>query len=242
MLKKFILCFIVLAFFNQNSFGQDLPVIDPGNAGYNEIDAGVRNLYSIEDLNNAVKEGDDEGFIFDLTNKTKLNDGSEINPRNIFGRIYVGPYPFEKDEVDYTYKRFRSESNIENGVGKIDIDYLMSGDHNSEGWGDRGSVMVRVKLSLEESGKDRDLGMYDFILNFKKNGTFVKEPSIIEGPFVSNMSSSSDGEFVISFKTSVPCKARVFFNDTLADEDSTDVKEHNFYFKGTENANYNYHI
>lgn len=242
MLKKLMLCLIVLAFFNQNSFGQDLPVIDPGNAGYREIDAGVRNLYSIEDLNSAVKEGDDEGFIFDLTNITRLNDGSVINPRNIFGTIYAGPYPFEENEVDYTYKRFRSESNIENGVGKIDIDYLMSGDHNSEGWVDRGSVMVRVKLSLEENGKDRDLGMYDFILNFKKNGTFVKEPSIIEGPFISNMNSSSGGEFVISFKTSEPCKARVLFNNSSASEDTTDVKEHYFYFKGTENANYNYHI
>jgi len=243
-----IVCLLFLSGFTillaVTSFAQDLPVVNPATESYDEIEySSIRNLYSIEDLMSAVKSGDEEGFIFDLTNITILNDGSNINPNKIYGNIYAGPYPFEKDEVDYTYKRFRRESDIENGVGKIDVKYLMSGNHNSENWTDRGNLMVRVKLYLQESGMDRNLGVYDFILNFKKKGSFIKQPAIIEGPFISNMNGKNPNEFVIFFKTSKPCKAKVVFDSTVVYEDIAEVKEHEFPFKeATPGANYNYHI
>ena len=103
-----IILFLLTTF---SIYSQELPVKRPDTQGYNELGySNVRNLYSVEMLYNTVKNGDADGLKLDLTSIDKLLDGSRINPNNIYGSIYVGPYPFESSEAKYAYKRFREEN------------------------------------------------------------------------------------------------------------------------------------
>jgi len=106
---------------------QELPVLDPSTAGHKEDQAyGVRNLIGIEQLYQAIQDGDEKGLRFDLSGIKILLDGSIIDPRNIYGTLAVGPEPFEALETDYAYGRLRRETPLEQGQGLIDLAYLWS--------------------------------------------------------------------------------------------------------------------
>ena len=186
---------------------------------------GCLNLYSLEQLQSAIRDGDDKGLQLVLTDITKLLDGTTIDPGNIYGDAYVGPYPFEAEENEYSYKRFRAPSSIENGNATLRVGYLLGEAHNSEDWTDHGTVAVRLRLYLEQEGKDRFLGDYDTFTSFRKEGDkFIKSTSIIEGPFVNLIQSDNPGKMVISFRTDRPVKGTVILNngEKFADEKFSD--------------------
>jgi hypothetical protein len=242
MLKTifFSVCFLAIFICG---FTEDLPVKNPETAGFNEIPfSNVRNFYSIDMLYSALKDGDNNGIKLDLTGIDKLLDGSRINPYNIYGKIYVGPYPFEANETSYGYKRFREESDIKNGMGIIKIASLMSKKMNSEDWTDRGTVMVRLKLFLEDSDEDTFLGVYDFPVNFFFSGNFAVQPSITEGPFVYNVTSDDPTKVSINFKTSKPVKATLNVGGVNF-TDSNETSMHNFDITGLlPNTRYLYYV
>ncbi|KPJ74363.1 hypothetical protein AMJ52_00790 [candidate division TA06 bacterium DG_78] len=213
MKKLLSIVFYILTGF---SFAQtNLPVKDPRNESYPEMQySGVRNLLSIEQIHSCMKTGSADGLIFDMTGITNLLDGSEIDPSRVYGFIYSGPYPFESHEVQYAYHRFRLGSKIENGKGALLIDYLLQPGLNSEEWIDRGTVIARLELYCETDTCDRNLGIYDTYVSFKKEDTmYIRTPSIIEGPFVNMVTSDDPQVIVISFQTDVAVIARVVLND-----------------------------
>ena len=234
---------IILFFFTTCIiFSQDLPVKSPVTDGYNELNySNVRNLYSVNMLYSAVKSGNRDGLKLDLTGIDKLLDGRAINPNDIYGTIYVGPYPFESTESSYIYKRFRSVSDIKNGQGTINIASLLSEKTNSENWVDRGTAMVRLKLFLEESDEDSFLGVYDFPVNFIYSGNFSAQPTIIEGPFVYNITSDDPTKVNIHFKTSQPVKTTLNVGGAnFSDQEGT---SHDFEITGLlPNSRYIYYI
>ena len=241
MLKEFLILISFLLVLC-NAYAQDLPVKDPGTTGYNELKfSNVRNLYSIDMLYQTVKNGDNNGLKLDLTGTDKLLDGSHINPNNIYGNIYVGPYPFEASEANYAYKRFRQKSKIMNGMGVIEIAPLLSSKVNSEDWTDRGTVMVRLELFLEESDEDTHLGVYDFPVNFYFSGNFSVQPSIAEGPFIYNITSDNPSKVNIYFKTSKPVKATINVGGVNFNDD--EAITHDFEIQGLQaNSRYIYTI
>ncbi len=179
-----------------------LPVKDPSQEGLKSISGGIRNLIDIGQIYAAVKDGDDRGLLLDLTGITTLLDGSPVDPGKIYGAIYVGPYPMESRSSDYDMKRFRQKSAIQGGKGRLELASLLKPGENSEGWTDAGVVALRVALVLETAGPDRQLGVYDTFVRFKKIGnTFSKRPVISEGPLVNLVRSDDYGNIVISFKT-----------------------------------------
>ena len=232
-----IILFLLTTF---SIYSQELPVKRPDTQGYNELGySNVRNLYSVEMLYNTVKNGDADGLKLDLTSIDKLLDGSRINPNNIYGSIYVGPYPFESSEAKYAYKRFREESIIKNGQGTIKISALLREKTNSENWVDRGTVLVRLKLFLEESDEDTFLGVYDFPVNFYFSGNFTVQPSITEGPFVYNVSSDDPTKINIYFKTSSPTKTTLKVGGINFNDKETNI--HDFEITGLQaNSRYIY--
>jgi hypothetical protein len=230
MCKRLVILVCFLLVFC-NAYAQDLPVKNPGTTGYTELNySNVRNLYSIDMLYQTLKNGDNNGLKVDLTGIDKLLDGSRINPNNIYGNIYVGPYPFEASEAKYSYKRFREKSAIKNGMGVIEIAPLLSSKINSEDWTDRGTVMVRLELFLEETDEDTFLGVYDFPVNFYYSGNFSVQPSIVEGPFVYNVTSDDTSKVSIYFKTSTPLKTTINVGGVNFNDD--EVAEHHFDLTG----------
>jgi 3',5'-cyclic AMP phosphodiesterase CpdA len=193
---------------------ESLPVKDPATAGLKAIQGQISNLIDIEQIYAAVKDGDDQGLRFDLSGLTTLLDGTPVDPDKIYGSIYVGPYPMEARHSDYDLKRFRRESALKHGKGRLALAYLLQAPHNSEGWTDAGVVALRVALALEMPGPDRKLGVYDTFVRFQKNGkVFTKRPAIIEGPLVHLVRSDDPGRLVISFKTGEEAAGKVVLED-----------------------------
>jgi len=199
-----------------------LPVKDPSAFGYRELQEGqatvrvrgIRNLFSIDELQQMIKGGSSNGLVLDLTGHKKLLDGRVIDPLNIYGRIYTAPYPFEGKEVKYTYKRFRLSSKIKNGKGIIPLKYYFKTWLNSEDWINGGQVVIRINLKLKTDSEDVQLGIYDTFVRFKKTGDkFYKELSLTEGPLINLVSSDHPDYIVISFKTSEPSDGFVKLKD-----------------------------
>lgn len=219
---KYLIPCAVLLFISINSHGlsqvEKLPVKNPVNEGYTELPEGpmtvkvrgIRNFFSVDQLEKMIKDGDSSGLIFDIGNHKKLLDGREIDPNNIYGRLFTAPYPFEKEEVSYTYKRFRLSSPVNNGKGLIPLKYFFKKYQNSEDWKERGQIVLRIDLKLKRTGKDLSLGVYDLFIRFKRvNGKFFKEISLIEGPFINLVTSDHPDYVVISFRTSKPVVAYI---------------------------------
>ena len=205
---------------------------------------GCKNLYSIPQIHSCIKDGDDKGLVLDLTSITTLLDGTEIDPAQIYGTSYIGPYPFEAIENRYTYKRYRRWDKISGGKGLINVGYLLTPAHNSEDWGGRGQVALRLDLFLEKPGKDRPLGLYDTFLRFNKvKQGFSKLPSITEGPFVNLVHSGNPSQILISLVTDREIKITVQLNTGKKFTDPKPVKDHEIPITGLEaDTEYRYRL
>lgn len=222
---------------------QELPVLDPSTAGHKEDQAyGVRNLIGIEQLYQAIQDGDEKGLRFDLSGIKILLDGSIIDPSNVYGTLAVGPEPFEALETDYAYGRLRRETPLEQGQGLIDLAYLLEPSHNSEGWEEEGEAFLRAELFMETPGKDRTLGVCEIPFRFGFDGTFRKLPAILAGPFVSLATSQKPDEITVSFQTTEPLRASVSVNERSF-QDKEPTKEHAILVSGLLPGNvYNYRV
>lgn len=192
---------------------------------------GIRNYITTEQLNSAIVDGGAEGLMLDLSvladdnGDVHLLDGSTVNVEDIYGTVYVGPYPLESEENEWHYERFRRGQPVENGRGLINTSYLVSDDHNSEGWIDNGIVGVRAILYEQRDGEDRPLGdpngIYGTYTAFQivdENGnqvygdegdSTIKRASFIETPAVNMITSDDPTSMVISFRTAEPVMGTV---------------------------------
>lgn len=204
---------IILCLFVTGGMGAaELPVKVPVDEGYKEIPhRGIINLLSIETIHSCIKDGNPLGLFVDFSGIRTLLDGTVLKPTNtIFGQAYIGPYPFEADEVTYTYKRFKVETRIKKGKTTLPVSYLLRRQSNSENWETEGQVLVRLELFLLTETQIRPLGLYDTFVRFKKSGTtFLKQTSILEGPMVNLLRSENPSTVVISFKTDKAVTAAV---------------------------------
>ncbi|MFH1279423.1 MAG: FN3 domain-containing metallophosphoesterase family protein [Candidatus Eisenbacteria bacterium] len=175
--------------------------------------ARIENLFSLDQIQGAVRGGEGD-LRADFSEVRVLLSGEEIDPAKIHGTVRVGPYPFEAEEADFAYKRFRVRHRLEGGKADLGAHFLMEEGLNSEGWTDGGRLSVRFDLRYERPGADRDLGLYDIFVDFRRSGeTYEVLPSIVEGPFVALARSDDPGRVVVALRTSVPAPVRVLLGD-----------------------------
>ena len=204
-----------------------LPVYVSALENMEERTRGCLNLLTINQIQNAVKDGDEKALKLDLTGISSLLDGTKIDPGKIYGSIYVGPYPFESSETQYSYKRFRHRSGVQEGKADIHTDFFLHDKYNSEGWKTRGELCMRLNLYLEQEGQDRHLGMYDTFVGFRKEEAhFVQIPVITEGPFMSLIHSDAPSAAVVSFKTNRELQTRVRLDNGMSFEEENASREH----------------
>lgn len=223
---------------------EDLPVKDPATADCKEKPLNIRNLFTIEQLYGAIKDGEAQGLEIDLTGVHRLLDGTSIDPARIYGVIYVGPYPFEAQETDYDLKRFRRQTSLKGGKGTLDLAYLFDSSRNSEDWFDEGVVAVRLELFLETEAQDKPLGIYDTFVRFRKTSRgFVKLPTVIEGPFINLLRSDDYANAVISFRTSAPGIGKVILDRHREFLDPAPTTTHEIEINGLKpNTVYHYQV
>jgi hypothetical protein len=204
---------------------------------------GVRNQLDLEQLWGCIGAGNDYLSV-NLAGVTSLLDGSEVDPTRIYGRTFVGPYPFEAKETSYAYKRFRAPSEIRGGQGTIRVGSLLGPGRDSEDWTDRGQVVLRLELFLEGPGPDRPLGTYDMFVFWRKGPDgFVKLPSLVEGPFVSLTRSDEPEACVISFRTDEPIVGAVLLEDGREFAEAGPALKHEIAVGGLEpDSTYRYRV
>jgi hypothetical protein len=192
-------------------------------AGEESVAWKVRNLVPLEQLHSSLL-GDRDGLRLDLSKLGTLNDGSTVDPRSIGGIAWFGPYPFESQEVELTYRRYREDVAIGGGRAILPVGKLLIPKLNSEGWTDCGTVAVRLQLQEVRAQLDRVLGTYDTFATFCRTETgFEKLPTVVEGPLVHRVTSDDPRALTVSFVTDRPVGARVEVESigTFASEPAT---------------------
>ncbi|MDD3580918.1 MAG: metallophosphoesterase family protein [Desulfobacca sp.] len=227
-----------------HALADSLPVKDPAVSGLKEKQNPVCNLFTVEQLYSAIRNGDEQGLRFDLSGINKGLDGAPIDPTKIYGSIYVGPYPFAAQHTDYEVKRFRVKTPITGGQGRLAVGKLFQEILNSEGWIDQGLVAVRLELYQETPQEDRKLGIYDTLVRFKKGAEgVVKLPTIMEGPLVNLVCSETPDRVVISFLTSDPGIAKVILDHGQVFVDPAPTTHHQITVTGLQpRTAYRYHV
>lgn len=167
------------------------------------------NYLSVDMLQNCISDGE-TGLVFDISAAGRLLDGRRIDPSGVNGKLSIGPYPYQPGETKYRYKRFLNDVKIVQGKAIIPVESFLNTEHNTEGWTDRGAIVVRVNLAYNGSL----IGGYDTIVGFVRDKTgFHKVPWLTDGPFVNRIDSRRPEEATISFTANEPAPAELILSD-----------------------------
>jgi len=181
----------------------DLPVKRPTGQLRSK---GIRNAITFNQIRNIIGPAEDgKGLLLDLQDET------------LFGSIYAGPYPFEQAESDYDYARFRIRTSLNKGRGVIHCrDFVYEDKLNANDW-PQPTMTVAYRLELyRRRGRSFDsLGFYDSLVSFtvtessQHKPVFHKTVTVVEGPFVSLLTSADPSRAMLVWQTDVPCQATV---------------------------------
>ncbi len=122
------------------------------------------------------------------------------------GTIYTGPYPFEAGEADYDYARYRRYESLVDGAGLLRIDKFFSDKYNANDWPvDEPTMTIGYRLDIDGHG------FFDSVVSFNgdPDSGFEKNLTIVEGPFVTMVTSDNPRSVVIAFETDDPCEGSV---------------------------------
>jgi hypothetical protein len=189
------------------------PVVDPLSLGWTErTGSGVTNLYSQEMLLRCVRDGDADGLKLDLSAEPVLLDGTTVDAGDIAGTAWTAPWPLSGTRTDWDACQFRSGTAVRGGQAGLSVARLANDD--DPGWNDRGHIVVRAQLSLVQDGADRDLGTYEFIAGFRREGeSYRRALAVTEGPFVAKVCGETPDRAVIVFRTDPAAAARVLVRE-----------------------------
>ena len=193
--------------------GTSPPIVDPLSLGWTErTGSGVTNLYSQEMLLRGVRDGDADGLKLDLSAEPVILDGTAVDARGVEGTAWTAPWPLSGTQTEWDACQFRSGTAVHGGQVGLSIARLANDD--DPGWNDRGHIVVRVQLSLVQDGADRDLGTYEFIAGFRRQGeSYRRALTVTEGPFVANVCGEAPDRAVIAFRTEPAAAARVLVRE-----------------------------
>jgi len=207
-----------------------LPVIVPELAE----ESWTRNAITFEQLHNVNEESGE--LVIDLGDP------------DISGEIHIGPYPFEAGDSNYDYIRYRRSAELSEGRAVLPLSRLYTASYDSNGWIEGGdstaTPTVAYRLELFQ-GEDTSLGMYGSFASFEAagEGVFRKMPTIIDGPYVTLLSSDDPTSMEIVWETDEPCSGRVSFGSQTYDQGNGESTEHSVKISGlTPNTAYEYAV
>ena len=194
-----------------------VPQAEPGQKG-------IRNPLTFAQVRNITGVSrDGTGLFLDLQDET------------LFGTVYSGPYPFEGQESDYDTMRFRLSKPIVKGRTIIPCTpFIEQAKINANDW-PQPHMTVAYRLELYQRGGDnlKPLGFYDSLVSFRKQKTtrpankkspqrIQKTLTIVEGPFVSLLTSDDPTQALLAWQTDQPSTCLVHIQPEGSPLDSPD--------------------
>jgi len=201
---------------SENINVNDLPVLSQG------LGKQISYLYTdmtFDRLHNIVG-GNKDGLVIDLKNP------------NLSGKIYVSQHPFEAGDSKYDYDYFADKNaDISKGRGVIPISHFYTKKFDANSWASGGvstaTPTVAYRLELSESGKGR-YGTFGGVVSFRKTkeGVFEKLPTIVDGPYVTMITSDDPSVMEIVWETDEPCSGEVRFGRKKYIQENAPGKKH----------------
>jgi len=186
------------------SRAEDLPVRVPDDWALHNTRA--RNPITFEQLHNIAPTTSGKALRLDL------------NDPSFDGRIYTGPYPFEADEADLDYARYRASGSLADGAGLLPVEDFFHDPLNANDW-PKPVTTLGYRLDLwrrNAKGIPAPYGYYDSIVTFRrlpdasgKSVRYEKALTITEGPFVALACSDDPTAVRIVWETDEPCTGAV---------------------------------
>jgi Purple acid Phosphatase, N-terminal domain/Calcineurin-like phosphoesterase len=185
---------------------KDLPVMIPEAEPCKDV--GVRNPKNMA------------GKLKITTHPTLAGKGLliDLGDPAFFGKIYTGPYPFESQESDYDYVRFgkfrKKRDLLKRGKGLLPASAYFATHYNANDWPTEkflfvGTIAYRLDLwkKGDKGRKPEYFGYCGGRASFRRvkdaNGRikYEKNVTIIDGPFVSMLTSDDPTSAVIAWNT-----------------------------------------
>jgi len=170
-------------------------------------------------LNN-ITGGNEEGLTLDLGDK------------ELWGKIFISQYPFEAGDAGYDYTFFIDKSGtLTDGTGIIPIAQLLKTKYDANNWLDGGispaTFTAAYQLDLFQ-GEDTYFGTYGSVVSFNMDGSgmFQKLPTIVDGPYVTAITSDDPTSMEIVWETDEPCSGEVRLGTDVYSEGNNPVKKH----------------
>jgi hypothetical protein len=156
-----------------------------------------------------------------LGNPVGTDDGLRFDFGDLNGSVTYGLIPYGKSQ--HPLPVFRSSKTLENGKAEINIKDRFSGHYDFVGWRETGKLTLGYRV-IDDEG----MILFDGEVSLSGTGPFEIAPTIYEGPYVSNVTSTGT---VIWFETTHPIKAAVEVNGKKF-EDAEPVKHHEIAITG----------
>lgn len=152
------------------------------------------------------------------------------------GNIYVSPYPFGIMDSDYDYAYYSDRIGaLSEGIGEIPLSDIYVPKYDVNGWLEGlspATPTISYRLELFQ-GEDSYTGIYGSFLSFEKTEDgFRKMPSIIDGPFVTMISSDDPTSVEIVWETDEACSGRVVSGSSAYDDENGETMKHNVRITG----------
>jgi len=234
-------------FFCIHNLAEDSPKVlekVSGQVDHSDFPASIHPLQQ-KDQQIVLLVGDEAAYEIEPPSPFKLSDyekraeGTEtgilmvLGDRQFKGILYYGfiNYGDSKHPHPVYYKRI---AKIENGVAEIPIKKHLRGDYDSIGWEETGFGVLGYRI-ISQNGQM----IYDGKIAFSGIGPFKVLPTIVEGPFVHNVTPSS---VTISFETDRSVPSNLKLNDMVLSR-SDGVSKHLYEIKGLlPDSEYEYHV
>jgi hypothetical protein len=129
------------------------------------------------------------------------------------GTLIFGLVPY--DDTRYPQPVYRTSVPIKDGKTEIDITARLAGTYDMVGWQKTGRGVVGYRVITPEGGM-----LYDGRVRFKGTGPFEVDVTMVEGPFVANVTPTSA---IIWFELDrpAPCSVRVGRQTVACQEHAT---------------------
>jgi hypothetical protein len=125
----------------------------------------------------------------------------DFNKPGFAGTLVFGLIPY--DDTRYPQPVYRTTAAIVDGKAEIDIKNRLTGIYDMVGWAKRGRGVLGYRIIAADGTM-----LHDGRVAFKGQGPFEVDVTMIEGPFVANV---TDREAVVWFELdrAAPCEVRV---------------------------------